>query len=296
MNRHSEERLKKVHPELARRVRLIVARLAKDNYTIEVVQGLRTYAEQDALYAQGRTLTGKKVTNARGGQSNHNFGLAVDLCPFIDGQPFWEASNLIWQRIGDEAERVGLEWGGNWKCVDKPHVQLSTMSVPQCRELFQRGGLPLVWKRASEALAIVEAPPASTIANTPPTPAPAPVPSLVQPAPKHIFIGAAGERCNVCGNAQSAAVHRLEPGELMPFPDTWSVTVPPLNRAPGRDSIKAAYTVGFTAIAQAYASVFAWWQGVGMRWIYVGLMVGLTVLALAYLYRQTVMGKVRASK
>ncbi|HVG34723.1 MAG TPA: peptidoglycan-binding protein, partial [Pyrinomonadaceae bacterium] len=67
---------KKVHPELAKRVRMLIDNLAKAGMQIEVVQGLRTFAEQDALFAQGRTKPGKVVTNARGGQSNHNYGLA----------------------------------------------------------------------------------------------------------------------------------------------------------------------------------------------------------------------------
>ena len=45
---------------------------------------LRTFAEQDALYAQGRTKGGLKVTNAKGGQSYHNYGLAIDIVLLID--------------------------------------------------------------------------------------------------------------------------------------------------------------------------------------------------------------------
>src|SRR5215210_4132063 len=115
MNPSSENRLKKVHPELARRVRMVIDNLAKAGMQIEVVQGLRTFAEQDALFAQGRTKPGRVVTNARGGQSNHNYGLAVDVVPFTNGKPNWEAPNSIWVAIGAEAEKLGMEWGGNWK-------------------------------------------------------------------------------------------------------------------------------------------------------------------------------------
>src|SRR3977135_4181957 len=90
MNKSSENRLAKVHPKLAKGVTALIASLAAQGHTIEVVQGLRTFAEQDALFAQGRTKPGQIVTNAKGGQSNHNYGLAVDLCPLIDGKPQWK--------------------------------------------------------------------------------------------------------------------------------------------------------------------------------------------------------------
>nr|MBA3805723.1 M15 family metallopeptidase [Acidobacteriota bacterium] len=109
MNPSSENRLKKVHPELAKRVRMVIENLAKAGVQVEVVQGLRTFAEQDALFAQGRTKPGKVVTNARGGQSNHNYGLAVDVVPFNNSKPNWEAPNSIWIAIGGEAEKLGLE-------------------------------------------------------------------------------------------------------------------------------------------------------------------------------------------
>jgi peptidoglycan L-alanyl-D-glutamate endopeptidase CwlK len=86
----SQKRLDKVHPKLAQAVAAVINTLAAEGHKVEVVQGLRTFAEQDALFAQGRTKPGKKVTKAKGGQSNHNYGLAVDLCPFVGTEPKWE--------------------------------------------------------------------------------------------------------------------------------------------------------------------------------------------------------------
>jgi len=142
MDSRSEEKLAKVHPLLAERVRKLVGLTALD---LRVVQGLRTYAEQDALFHQK-----PKVTNARGGFSNHNFGLAVDLCPFKNDKPDWndaEAFNEIGKYVH---EMGGLEWGGDWKFVDRPHVQLPGLTVSLCRSLYERGGLELVWKRVNE--------------------------------------------------------------------------------------------------------------------------------------------------
>lgn len=147
MNTASENRLKKVHPELARRVALLIQALAVKGYTIEVVQGLRTFAEQDELYKQGRTKPGQVVTKAKGGQSNHNYGLAVDLCPFVNGKPQW-SDNPGFIRIGIEAAKLGLDWGGSWKqFIDKPHVQMPGLTIAQCLGYYNKGGLANVWSK-----------------------------------------------------------------------------------------------------------------------------------------------------
>jgi len=188
VNQASKKRLSQVHPELARRAVLIMKRLAEQGMTVEVVQGLRTFAEQDALFAQGRTRKGKRVTNARGGQSNHNYGLAVDFCIFEKGKPNWNAPQPKWKQIGVAAESLGLEWGGRWKFVDMPHVQLSGLSVAQCYALYRKGGLPLVWERATAALKAVDLP-VEVLPAPKPKPAPASIPTnwpLTVPELKHV--------------------------------------------------------------------------------------------------------------
>lgn len=150
MNSASTKRLAKVHPLLAEKVQALAKALASKRVNIEVVQGLRTWAEQDELYAQGRTKAGKRVTNAHGGQSNHNYGLAVDVCPFKDGKAQWE-DDAGFAAIGAEARKLGLDWGGDWKRLkDMPHVQLRGMSIDECSKLHKHGGLDAVWKRAAE--------------------------------------------------------------------------------------------------------------------------------------------------
>jgi hypothetical protein len=149
----SERRLQQLHPALASAVRATIADLATRGIIVEVVQGLRTYAEQDELFAKGRTKPGPIVTQARGGESNHNFGLAADLCPLTGDKPDWNAPMSVWAAIGTAAAAQGLEWGGQWKkFLDKPHVQLSAMTVKECAGCYQTGGLDAVWATASEKL------------------------------------------------------------------------------------------------------------------------------------------------
>jgi hypothetical protein len=95
----------------------------KQGVKLRVTQGLRTIAEQNALYAQGRTTSGKKVTNAKGGQSYHNYGLAFDVVIMRDGKAVWE---VLPNNIAKIATNLGFEWGGNWNSFkDYPHFQMT---------------------------------------------------------------------------------------------------------------------------------------------------------------------------
>jgi hypothetical protein len=156
MNANSKARLEKVHPGLRTRIQELENVLAGQDPKIEfeVVQGLRTFEEQDALFAKGRTKPGPKVTNARGGQSNHNYGLAVDLAPLKNGKIDWNVKNPAWKIMGEEGQKLGLEWGGGWTTlVDLPHFQLPVgLSVKQCLEIFKAGGLDAVWEEADKRL------------------------------------------------------------------------------------------------------------------------------------------------
>ena len=84
----------------------------------------RDNASQTALYAQGRTAAGRIVTNAKAGESFHNYRCAVDVVPLINGKPVWDVSYQVWQTIGKLGQENGLEWAGNWtKFKEMPHFQ-----------------------------------------------------------------------------------------------------------------------------------------------------------------------------
>jgi peptidoglycan L-alanyl-D-glutamate endopeptidase CwlK len=109
----------------------------------KVISGTRTYAEQNALYAQGRTAPGRIVTKARGGYSNHNFGVAFDIGLFHDGKYLDESP--IYRKLGPIGEAAGLEWGGRWAgMTDEPHYQIATgLTLAQLRDYVARG-LPIL--------------------------------------------------------------------------------------------------------------------------------------------------------
>ena len=142
----SDNRIASLHPYVQNQMKAFVLK-AKLRFDVDlrVVQGYRTYEEQDKLYAQGRTAPGSIVTKARGGFSNHNFGLAVDVVPFENGKLNWETKN--YPLIGTIGKSVGLEWGGDWKSiVDRPHFQnMFGYSLKQLRNLPKDNkGLPIL--------------------------------------------------------------------------------------------------------------------------------------------------------
>lgn len=113
------------------------------NTTCQIISGTRTYAEQNVLFKQR-----PKVTNAAGGQSNHNFGIAIDVGLFRNGKYLTGAGKGDEQAYIDLAQAVkvsvpGIEWGGDWKSiVDRPHYQLATgKTLAQVRTLFEAGKL-----------------------------------------------------------------------------------------------------------------------------------------------------------
>ena len=119
----SEKVIATLLPEVQPYARALVTKAGTDGITIKVISGLRTYDEQNDLYAQGRTKPGRIVTNARGGFSNHNFGIAFDVGVFEGSQYLDESPK--YKAVGVLGTDLGLEWGGNWKTIqDEPHFQL----------------------------------------------------------------------------------------------------------------------------------------------------------------------------
>jgi peptidoglycan L-alanyl-D-glutamate endopeptidase CwlK len=85
---------------------------------------LRSLEEQAGLYAIGRTLPGKRVTNAPPGSSAHNFGLALDFVPLNGGKAQWKAPSDEWNEAVDIAGKCGLESGSTWpRLKDWPHLE-----------------------------------------------------------------------------------------------------------------------------------------------------------------------------
>lgn len=98
----------------------------KEGIYVQITSGYRSFAEQNKLYAQGRTAPGKIVTNAKGGQSNHNYGLAIDYVLLsADGKKALWTVNEKWRRVAQIGKSLGFSWGGDWKSFkDYPHLEM----------------------------------------------------------------------------------------------------------------------------------------------------------------------------
>lgn len=104
---------------------------AGDQIDILITCTLRSMEEQAALYAQGRTTPGRIVTNAQPGQSAHNYGLALDVVPVVNGKPDWDGSHPVWHQIGALGQLRGLQWlwAPGSPFIEQAHFQHSNWRI-----------------------------------------------------------------------------------------------------------------------------------------------------------------------
>lgn len=131
-----------MHPTLRAKLKAeyleINSKLPKD-VRLRFAYTLRTIKEQNDLYAIGRTIKGPKVTNAKGGQSIHNYGLAFDIVFLVDKDnngtfetASWDTLKdydgdkiADWQEVANYFKSKGWNWGGDWTGFkDSPHFEL----------------------------------------------------------------------------------------------------------------------------------------------------------------------------
>ncbi|MET0439142.1 MAG: M15 family metallopeptidase [Devosia sp.] len=128
----SSRDISELHPVVRAKCEAHMKACAAAGMPIRITATYRSVAEQNALYAQGRSKPGKIVTNAKGGTSYHNFRLAYDGVPekllaldnWGDNKKDQAVANAAWALYGKLAKEQGLEWGGEWRTIkDRPHCQ-----------------------------------------------------------------------------------------------------------------------------------------------------------------------------
>jgi len=150
----SEQHILGLHVPVQRAARRSLRALLDAGFSVKILSGTRTYAEQNELYALGRTKPGSIVTKARGGASNHNFGLAWDIGLWVEGyydgkkKPVDRAlERRAAARYVEASEVVGglgtprLEWGGSWtRFSDPPHYQIDVgLTLAELRQHLKSG-------------------------------------------------------------------------------------------------------------------------------------------------------------
>ena len=115
-----------LRPKVQRAADAVVAEMKRHGHPVRIVEGFRTLERQTELYNQGRTTPGAVVTNAKAGQSLHNYGVAVD---FVFRREGYNASDTLWALLGAVGKKQGFEWGGDAHWIkagfqDRPHFQM----------------------------------------------------------------------------------------------------------------------------------------------------------------------------
>lgn len=143
------DRIKLLHPKLrdeATDLYREICEALKGKVICRFSHTLRSFAEQNALYNAK-----PQVTKAKGGQSYHNYGLAIDIVLLVDKdgngtnetaswdvkRDFDDDGKADWMEIVAIFKRYGWEWGGDWKFYDAPHFQKTLgHSIKQLLELY----------------------------------------------------------------------------------------------------------------------------------------------------------------
>lgn len=149
---NSLQRANQLHPHIKQRVITIINyindKVLTGNAKVGLAQGLRTFKEQDDLYAKGRTTPGPKVTNAKSGDSIHNYGLAIDIFLIINGnQASWDNKKDFdkdqqsdWMEVVSIMKKEGFSWGGDWRSFsDLPHFEdTNKLSLKEIKNRYNK--------------------------------------------------------------------------------------------------------------------------------------------------------------
>jgi len=140
----SSRKLTDLHPRVRAMCDAHIAACHAAGIDLLVTCTYRDNEEQNRLYAQGRTTPGSKVTNAKGGQSFHNYRVAYDVVPMRYGKPVWGTTKpedkALWEKVVELGEAQGLESASRWSRMrEMPHFQF-------------RGGHPLSHFQAGGSL------------------------------------------------------------------------------------------------------------------------------------------------
>ncbi|KXZ20736.1 peptidase M15 [Bacillus nakamurai] len=122
-----------LHPLVKQNAEILQTAAAKKGITVVITEGFRSIEEQNELYRQGRSKKGNIVTYAKGGESYHNYGLAIDFAlQKKDGSLLWDMTcdgnhngTPDWLEVVTIAKKLGFQWGGDWRGFkDYPHLQM----------------------------------------------------------------------------------------------------------------------------------------------------------------------------
>ncbi len=149
LSKNNQNHIDQLHPDIRDATIEMLTNLKEAGVNVEIVSSMRTIEDQDALYAIGRDKDGNKiegektVTNAKGGTSNHNFGLAFDVEVYDDkGKKDWNDKGEDWQATIKEGEKQGFTSGSTFDNPknDFPHFEnMFGNSTSDLKTLYDEG-------------------------------------------------------------------------------------------------------------------------------------------------------------
>jgi len=118
--------LEGLHPTVKQAAEKLLEECKRRNINVVITEGYRSFERQAELYARGRTTPGNIVTNARPGESYHNYGLAIDYAlKDKNGKVYWNVDK-DWLSVAEIGKSLGFSWGGDWKGFkDYPHLEMT---------------------------------------------------------------------------------------------------------------------------------------------------------------------------
>lgn len=130
----NSRKIEDLTPEVQALCNKFISECAKVGIDLLVTSTYRDFESQNELYAQGRTKPGNKVTNAKAGESFHNYRIAFDVVPIINGKADWNSTR--WPEIGEIGEKCGLSWAGRWKgsLRETAHFQMPGVTIASLKE------------------------------------------------------------------------------------------------------------------------------------------------------------------
>ena len=121
----NSRKIEYLHPHVQELCERFLDECKKSEVDVIITSTYRDIESQNILFAQGRTAAGNIVTNARGGQSFHNYCVAFDIVPLRNGKPVWN-DDLLWSSLGHIGKMCGLDWAGDCKTFkEKAHFQFT---------------------------------------------------------------------------------------------------------------------------------------------------------------------------
>lgn len=128
MDQLTISRIQKAHPIIRKELESLYIEcnnLLPKGVRLRFSSVFRSVTEQNALYNQR-----PKVTNAKGGQSIHQYGLAFDVVILLDKDLNgnfeaidWDINSKYFKSVVAFFKSKGYSHGGDWKWKDFPHFE-----------------------------------------------------------------------------------------------------------------------------------------------------------------------------